>query len=111
MVAAAAGGGRIVNVASRAALEPKGGSTAYSIAKAGVVTLTQCLADEVKARGILVNAVVPSIIDTPANRRAMPNARHDLWPKPAQIAATIVWLCRPQNQLVSGAVLPVYGQV
>ena len=105
------GGGRIVNVASRAALEPKGGAIAYSIAKAGVATMTQCLADEVKSRGILVNAVVPSTIDTPANRRAMPNARHDLWPKPAQIAETIVWLCHPQTQLVSGALLPVYGQV
>lgn len=105
-----AGGGRIVNVASRAALEPKGGSIAYSVAKAGVATLTQCLADEVKARGILVNAVVPSTIDTPANRRAMPDAPHHLWPKPAQLAAAILWLCSPDNQLTSGALVPVYGR-
>ncbi|MEA2696404.1 MAG: hypothetical protein QOI66_675 [Myxococcales bacterium] len=103
------GGGRIVNVSSRAALERKGGAIAYSVAKAGVLALTECLADEVKSDGILVNAVVPSIIDTPANRRAMPNAAHDRWPKPPQIAAAIVWLCSPENQLVSGAALPVYG--
>ena len=103
------GGGRIVNVSSRAALERKGGAIAYSVAKAGVLALTECLADEVKGDGILVNAVVPSIIDTPANRRAMPRAEHDRWPKPAQIATAIVWLCSAENQLVSGAALPVYG--
>jgi NAD(P)-dependent dehydrogenase (short-subunit alcohol dehydrogenase family) len=105
----AGGGGRIVNVSSRAALERKGGAIAYSVAKAGVLALTECLADEVKGDGILVNAVVPSIIDTPANRRAMPHAAHDQWPRPEQIAAAIVWLCSPENQLVSGAALPVYG--
>jgi NAD(P)-dependent dehydrogenase (short-subunit alcohol dehydrogenase family) len=105
----AGGGGRIVNVSSRAALERKGGAIAYSVAKAGVLALTGCLADEVKGDGILVNAVVPSIIDTPANRRAMPHAAHDQWPRPEQIAAAIVWLCSPENQLVSGAALPVYG--
>lgn len=105
------GGGRIVNIGSRAALERKGGSIAYSVAKAGVLALTECLADEVKGDGILVNAIVPSIIDTPANRRAMPGAArdYDRWPKPAQIATAVVWLCGPGNQLVSGAAVPVYG--
>jgi NAD(P)-dependent dehydrogenase (short-subunit alcohol dehydrogenase family) len=104
------GGGRIINVGSRAALVPAGGAIAYSVAKAGVATLTQCLADEVKGRGILVNAVIPSIIDTPKNRQAMPQAPADRWPKPAAIAKAIVWLASPENELVSGALLPVYGQ-
>ncbi|HEX3695405.1 MAG TPA: SDR family NAD(P)-dependent oxidoreductase [Polyangia bacterium] len=108
---AAAAGGRIVNIGSRAALERKGGSIAYSVAKSGVLALTECLADEVKADGILVNAVVPSIIDTPTNRHAMLGAPYDRWPKPAQIAAAIVWLCSGNNQLVSGAALPVYGSL
>jgi NAD(P)-dependent dehydrogenase (short-subunit alcohol dehydrogenase family) len=105
-----AGGGRIVNVGSRAALVPAGGAIAYSAAKAGVVALTQCLADEVKTSRILVNAVIPSIIDTPINRQAMPAAPHDRWPKPPAIAAAIAWLVSPDNQLVSGALLPVYGE-
>jgi NAD(P)-dependent dehydrogenase (short-subunit alcohol dehydrogenase family) len=104
------GGGRIVNVGSRAALEPRGGSLAYTVAKAGVVALTRCLADEVKDEGILVNAVIPSTIDTPANRRAMPDADFQRWPKPAQLAAVIAWLCSPDNTLASGAAIPVYGK-
>jgi NAD(P)-dependent dehydrogenase (short-subunit alcohol dehydrogenase family) len=72
--------------------------------------LTQCLADEVKASAILVNAVIPSIMDTPANRRAMPGAAADRWPKPAAIAGAIAWLASPDNRLVSGALLPVYGE-
>ena len=75
--------------------------------------MTQCLADEVKASRILVNAVIPSIIDTPANRAAMPAAAQtqgDKWPKPAAIADAIAWLASPANQLISGASLPVYGE-
>jgi NAD(P)-dependent dehydrogenase (short-subunit alcohol dehydrogenase family) len=108
---AAGAGGRIVNVGSRAAIDRKGGTIAYSVAKAGVVALTECLADEVKADDILVNVVLPSIIDTPANRRALPGAAADYvrWLKPPEIAAVIVWLCSPENKLVSGAALPVYG--
>ncbi len=105
-------GGRIVNVGARAAVERKGGAIAYSVAKAAVVALTECMADEVKTDNILVNVVLPSIIDTPANRRAMPAAAEAdgaRWPKPEQIAAAIAWLCGPDNQLVSGAALPVYG--
>jgi len=106
-------GGRIINIGSRAALNLRGGAIAYSISKAGVVALTQCLADEVKASRILVNAIIPSIIDTPANRQAMPAAAQeagDRWPKPSQIAGAISWLASPANQLVSGALLPVYGE-
>ncbi|HEX4406416.1 MAG TPA: SDR family NAD(P)-dependent oxidoreductase [Polyangia bacterium] len=104
-----AGGGRVVNVASRAALEPAGGSLAYTISKAGVVALTRALADEVRSAGILVNAVVPSTIDTPANRAAMPSPPEVVarWSKPADIAATILWLASSANRLTTGAALPV----
>lgn len=102
-------GGRIVNVGSRAAAVPAGGTVAYTVAKAGVAALTQAVADELRGDGILVNAVVPSIIDTPANRAAMPGADHARWPKPAEIAATIAWLISPENVVTSGALVPVYG--
>ena len=107
-----AGGGRIINVASRAAVTGGGGMVAYAVAKAGVVALTATVADELKARGILVNAVLPSIIDTPANRNSMPSPPevYARWPKPADIAAAIVWLARPANRLTSGAAIPVYGE-
>jgi NAD(P)-dependent dehydrogenase (short-subunit alcohol dehydrogenase family) len=102
-------GGRIVNVSSRAALVPGGGSIAYAAAKAAVVALTRSLAEEVKAEKILVNAVAPSTIDTPGNRAAMPAADHARWPRPAALAATILWLASPENTVTSGAVVPVYG--
>jgi NAD(P)-dependent dehydrogenase (short-subunit alcohol dehydrogenase family) len=104
-----AGVGRIVNVASRAALEPAGGSLAYTIAKTGVVALTRALAEEVKGSQILVNAVVPTVIDTPANRKAMSPSPEALarWHKPADIAATILWLASAENRLTTGAVVPV----
>ena len=105
------GGGRIVNVGSRVSEVPAGGMTAYTASKAAVAGLTRSLAEEVKNDGILVNAVIPSIIDTPANRAAMPKADHDRWPKPAELARTIVWLASPENQLTSGALIPVYGRV
>jgi NAD(P)-dependent dehydrogenase (short-subunit alcohol dehydrogenase family) len=104
------GGGRIVNIASRAALVPSPGMAAYVAAKGGVTALTQTLAAEVLADGILVNCVLPSIIDTPANRSAMPDADHAAWPKPAEIAETIAFLASPRNTLTSGALVPVYGR-
>ena len=112
-MAAAGGGGRIINVASRAAVAPTGGSVAYAVSKAGVVALTAAVADELKPSGVLVNAVLPSIIDTPANRNSMPSPPevYARWPKPAEIAATIVWLASPANQVTSGAAVPVYGTV
>lgn len=103
-------GGRIVNVAARPALEPAAGMAAYAMAKAAVAALTRSLAVELAPRGILVNAVVPSIIDTPANRRAMPAADHGRWPKPAEVAEAILFLASPRNTLTSGALLPVYGR-
>jgi NAD(P)-dependent dehydrogenase (short-subunit alcohol dehydrogenase family) len=103
-------GGRIVNVAARPAVTPTAGMIAYATAKAGVAALTQALAAEVISQGILVNAVLPSIIDSPANRASMPKADHAAWPKPAQLAETIAFLASEQNALTSGTLVPVYGR-
>jgi NAD(P)-dependent dehydrogenase (short-subunit alcohol dehydrogenase family) len=109
---ATTGGGRIVNVAARPALEWRGGAgmTAYTVSKAGVAALTVALAEEVAKDGILVNAVAPSIMDTPANRQAMPKADHALWPKVEEVAATIAFLASPENRVTRGAIVPVYGK-
>jgi NAD(P)-dependent dehydrogenase (short-subunit alcohol dehydrogenase family) len=108
----ARGGGRIVNVAARPALEPRlgAGMTAYTVAKSGVAALTIALAEEVAKDGILVNAVAPSIMDTVANRAAMPKADFTLWPKVEEVAATIVFLASPDNRVTRGAIVPVYGK-
>jgi NAD(P)-dependent dehydrogenase (short-subunit alcohol dehydrogenase family) len=111
-VKAFAGAGRIVNVGARPGLEPRQGAgmSAYAASKAGVIALTQALAAELAPRNILVNAVVPSIIDTPANRAGMPQADHAAWPKPEEIAATIAFLASPDNQVTTGGAVPVYGR-
>jgi len=108
----AGGGGRIVNVAARHALEPRQGAnlTAYTAAKAALAGLTQALAEEVVKEGILVNAVAPSIMDTAANRKSMPNANYDAWPKVEEVAATILFLASPENAVTRGAIVPVYGK-
>jgi len=105
-------GGRIVNVASRQALERRSGAgmSAYTIAKSGVATLTTVLAEETVRENILVNAVAPSIMDTAANRAAMPNADIAAWPKVEEVAATILFLASPDNRVTRGAVVPVYGK-
>ena len=103
-------GGRIVNVAARPVVQPVGGMAAYVAAKAGVASLTQTLAAELADDRILVNAVLPSLIDTPANRKAMPDADHDSWPRPEEIARAIVFLVSPENTLTSGTLLPVFGR-
>ena len=104
-------GGRIVNVSARPGVEPRTGAgmAAYAAAKAAVAALTQALAEEVAGESIWVNAVAPSILDTPANRAAMPDADHDAWPKTAEVAQTIVFLASPGNAATRGAVVPVYG--
>lgn len=106
------GGGRIVNVAARPALEWRAGAgmAAYTIAKTGVAALTVTLAEEAAKDGILANAVAPSIMDTAANRKAMPKADFSLWPKVEEVAATIMFLASPANEVTRGAIVPVYGK-
>jgi NAD(P)-dependent dehydrogenase (short-subunit alcohol dehydrogenase family) len=110
--AMAGNGGRIVNVAARPALEWRTGAgmTAYATSKAGVAAFTAALAEEVVKDGILVNAVAPSTMDTPANRNAMPKADFALWPKVEEVAATIVFLASPDNRVTRGGIVPVYGK-
>jgi NAD(P)-dependent dehydrogenase (short-subunit alcohol dehydrogenase family) len=105
-------GGRIVNIAARPGIEPRlgGGMACYAASKAAVAAFTQALAAEVASRNILVNAIVPSIIDTPANRAAMPKADHGAWPKPAEIVPTIAFLASPENKVTTGGIVPVPGR-
>ena len=104
---ATAGRGRIVHTASRAAVLTKGSHFAYSVSKLGVLHLVSMAADEARGTGITVNCVVPSIIDTPGNRSAMPDADHASWPKIPDIAQAYLFLASPAAQLVSGATVPV----
>ena len=104
------GGGRIVNVASKPATIPTAGLAAYAASKAAVVSLTLTLSEELAAERIWVNAVAPSTMDTPANRKGMPKADFSKWPKVDEVAATIAFLASPQNAVTRGAVVPVYGR-
>jgi NAD(P)-dependent dehydrogenase (short-subunit alcohol dehydrogenase family) len=106
-------GGRIVNVVARQALEPRLGAslTAYAAAKGGLAAFTIALAEEVARDDILVNAIAPSIMDTPANRQAMPKADFATWPKVDEVAATILFLASPKNTVTRGAIVPAYGKV
>jgi NAD(P)-dependent dehydrogenase (short-subunit alcohol dehydrogenase family) len=108
-----ASGGRIVNVSARPALEPRlgAGMVAYTMSKAAVAAMTQALAQETADEEIWVNAVAPSILDTAANRAAMPDAEHAKWVPPAAVAELIAFLASPDNRVTRGAVVPVYGQV
>lgn len=103
--------GRIVNVGSAAALKASLGMGAYAAAKAGVHSLTQALAEELKADGVTVNAVLPSIIDTPANRADMPDADPAAWVAPDDLAAVILFLASEAATAVTGALVPVTGRV
>jgi NAD(P)-dependent dehydrogenase (short-subunit alcohol dehydrogenase family) len=103
-------GGRIVNVTSRASVSSSPGMLSYTMAKAAVTSLTQSLAAELVAERILVNAVSPSLIDSPANRASMPDADFATWPKAAEIAEAIAYLISPANTLTSGAIVPVHGR-
>lgn len=105
------GGGRIVNVGAAAAAKAGLGLGAYAASKAGVARLTEALSEEVKDRGITVNAVLPSIIDTPANRADMPDADFTRWVAPEALAAVIVFLLSAPAQAITGALIPVTGRV
>jgi NAD(P)-dependent dehydrogenase (short-subunit alcohol dehydrogenase family) len=103
--------GRIVNVGANAALRSGAGMGAYAASKAGVHRLTESLAEELKADGITVNAVLPSILDTPANRADMPKADPALWVSPAELSAVILFLASEAASAVTGALVPVTGRV
>lgn len=103
--------GRIVNVGSAAALNPGAGMGAYGASKAAVHALTRSLAEEIKAGSVTVNAVLPSILDTPANRAEMPDADPAAWVAPADLAAVILFLASPASRAMTGALVPVTGRV
>lgn len=107
----ARGAGRIVNVGAAAAHKAGMGMGAYAASKAGVARLTEALAEELKDRGITVNAVLPSIIDTPANRADMPDADASRWVAPSQLAAVVAFLLSADAAALTGACIPVNGRV
>jgi NAD(P)-dependent dehydrogenase (short-subunit alcohol dehydrogenase family) len=107
----AQGGGAIITVGTRAAIHVRAGEAAYAASKAGMLALTQVLAEEGKERQIRVNAVLPSVIDTPANRQAMPKAQFARWVKPEQLAQVILFLASDSAADITGAWVPVYGRV
>jgi NAD(P)-dependent dehydrogenase (short-subunit alcohol dehydrogenase family) len=106
-----AGGGRIVNVAAMAAGHATTGMGAYAASKAGVAKLTEALADELKDRGITVNAILPSTLDTPRNRLDMPDADFTRWVAPAEAAEVIAFLVSDEARAVTGALIPVVGRL
>jgi NAD(P)-dependent dehydrogenase (short-subunit alcohol dehydrogenase family) len=91
-------------------IAPVGGMAAYVASKASVASLTQTLAVELLADNILVNAILPSTIDTPANRASMPKADHASWPRPTELAQAIAFLASPENTLTTGTLVPVFGR-
>jgi NAD(P)-dependent dehydrogenase (short-subunit alcohol dehydrogenase family) len=105
-----AGGGSIVCVGTRAALQPFKGAAGYISSKAAVIAFAQAVAVEYKDDGIRCNAILPSVIDTPANRQSMPKADHERWVKPAEIAGVIAHLLSSDSAPTSGAAIPVYGR-
>jgi len=105
-----AGGGSIVCVSTRAALQPFSGAAGYIASKAAVIAFTQALAVEYREEGVRANAILPSVIDTPGNRAGQPDADPERWVKPAQIAATIGFICSDAAAAISGAAVPVYGR-
>lgn len=106
-----AGGGRIVNVGAMGAIKAAAGMGAYAASKAGVAQLTEALAEELKERGITVNAILPSTLDTPKNRLDMPKADFSRWVAPAEAAEIIAFLLSDQARAVTGALIPVVGRV
>ena len=107
---AGAGGGAFVCVSARAALRPFSGASGYITAKAGVLAFVKALDAEYRQAGVRSNAVIPSVIDTPANRADMPDADSSKWVPPEQIARVIRFLCSDDSEPTSGAAVPVYGR-
>ncbi len=101
--------GAIVNVAARAAVDHAAGAAAYAASKAAAVAMIDSLAADAKGTGVRVNSILPSIIDTEANRKAMPNADYAAWPKPEEIARVILFLSSDDAKVIHGAAIPVYG--
>jgi NAD(P)-dependent dehydrogenase (short-subunit alcohol dehydrogenase family) len=99
-----------VCVGTRAALQPFTGAAGYIASKAAVIAFAQAVATEYRDEGVRCNAILPSVIDTPGNRAAMPKADHDKWVKPAEIAGVIAHLLSEDSKPTSGAAIPVYGR-
>ncbi len=106
-----AGFGRVVVIGGRAGVHPFAGAAAYSASKAGVSALVAAAAQEERDAGVTVNALLPSVINTPANRGAMPDADHDRWVQPEEIGHVVLFLLSPEASGVTGASIPVYGRV
>jgi NAD(P)-dependent dehydrogenase (short-subunit alcohol dehydrogenase family) len=106
----AQGHGRLVAIGSRAGVEPGASLAAYNVSKAGLNALVKTAAAEVNGTGVTVNAVLPSTIDTPSNRQAMPQADFTKWVTPASIASLLLWLTSDESRDVNGALIPIYGQ-
>jgi NAD(P)-dependent dehydrogenase (short-subunit alcohol dehydrogenase family) len=104
-----AGRGAIVNVAAKAAVDHAAGAAAYAASKSAAVAMLDSLAADLKGTGVRVNTILPSIIDTAANRKAMPAADFSKWPKPEDIARVILFLCSDDAKVIHGAAIPVYG--
>ena len=102
-------GGAIVNIASKAAVDHAAGAAAYAASKAAAVAMIDSLAADLKGTGVRANSILPSIIDTDVNRRAMPNADFAQWPKSEDIARVVLFLCSDDGKLIHGAAIPVYG--
>jgi NAD(P)-dependent dehydrogenase (short-subunit alcohol dehydrogenase family) len=105
------GWGRIVHVSSKTAVEPRAKQAGYAVAKMGLITLTEVIAAEVKGSGVTANVILPSIIDTPDNRRSMPKADTSKWVPPEQIAATMRFLCSEAGACINGASISIYGAI
>ena len=104
------GRGAIVNVCAKAALDHAAGAAAYAASKAAALAMMDSLAADLKGSGVRVNSVLPSIMDTEANRKAMPSADFAKWPKTEDVASVILFLCSDDAKVVHGAAVPVYGE-
>jgi NAD(P)-dependent dehydrogenase (short-subunit alcohol dehydrogenase family) len=109
-VMVAQGHGTIANVAAKAAVDHAGGASAYAASKSAAVAMIDCLAADLKGTGVRANSILPSIIDTAANRKAMPKSDFAKWPKPEEIAQVVLFLCSDAAKLIQGASVPVYGE-